>query len=743
MPDNQASRRPTGARGFLVRHPRTVLILAFAFIALAVGVGRDAPDRLSSGAYLDPTSESQQADAALLEGFPGAPPNLVLIVQSDSNDVDAESTFEAGRRLTRQVAITPGVSGAASYWTTGNPALRSQEGDAGLVAIRLVGTEDEVQTTAARILERVKESPIEVTATGQAAVGLAVDQQAEQDLVEAEKLTLPLTLVVLLVVFGSALATGLPLVVGAASVAGTLAVLRVLTEVTTVSIYALNLTTALGFGLAVDYSLFLVTRFREERRAGAALDAAALTMIRTAGRTVLFSAVTVALSLAALLLFPMPFLRSLGYAGIAVTALAALTALTVVPAILLVTGRWLDRGDPFARPRRRWRARRTRLGEDRLWWHRIAALVMRRPLLVTLSVTTLLVLLVLPFGGVRFGLLDHRTLPDDDPAARAAGRLAADFPQASSDPISVVLPRVEASQQASVLDDYARRLSALPDVAGVNTATGTYREGALVQSPSTEGARRQASQYSAAAGTWLAVAPQPRAGVADVQNLVRDIRAETAPSEVLVGGSAATVVDAIDLIQDRLPWALALIALTTAVLLFLFTGSVLIPVKAIVVNLLSLSATFGALVYVFQEGRLQWLVGDFTATGTIETTLPVLIFCIAFGLSMDYELFLLSRITEAHRAGAATQEAVAQGLQRTGGLITAAALILVTVFLALASSNLTALKIIGVGLTLAVVLDATVIRALLVPAVMRLAGAANWWAPAPLRRLHERLGVSD
>jgi RND superfamily putative drug exporter len=343
---------------------------------------------------------------------------------------------------------------------------------------------------------------------------------------------------------------------------------------------------------------------------------------------------------------------------------------------------------------------------------------------------------------VRFGLLDHRTLPADHPVADTAERLAQDFPNAAEDPITVVLPEQSgATVGEDELDAYATRLSTLPGVSTVETAAGRYVDGQPT-APTGQQAAALDARYTSAAGTWVAVTPVA-AEPADARDVVGEIRDQPAPGEVLVGGSAATLVDATDTIADRLPWALGVIALSTFVLLFLFTGSLLIPVKATVTNLLSLSATFGAVVYVFQEGHLRWLVGDFTPTGTLETTLPVLVFCIAFGLSMDYEVFLLSRITEAHRNGASTTEAVAQGLQRTGGLITAAAAILVTVFLALAASNLTALKVIGVGLTLAVVLDATIVRALLVPAIMRLAGEANWWAPAPLRRLHNRLGLTD
>lgn len=729
--------------GFLLRRRGWVLLTALLLMVLAGLAGRDAGDKLVSGAYLDPSAESQQAAEVLTRHFPGGPPNLVLIVETSTGTVDSPDAVQSGRELTEQLSETPGVAGVQSYWTTPDQSLRAADDRAALIALQLTGGEHAAQETAGRIIDDLEgaSTGLHVSPTGPAAVGLAVDEQAESDLVSAEMVTLPITLLVLLLVFGSAIAAGLPLLVGAGAVVGTLAVLGLIADATTMSSYALNLTTALGFGLAVDYSLFLLTRFREERRGGRSVESSVVIAVRTAGRTVVFSAVTVALSLSALLLFPMPFLRSLGYAGIAVTALAAVTAVVVVPALLALVGHRLDRADLFAPIRRRITRRRAGVGEERQTWHRIAALVMRRPVLILASVSAVLILLLLPFTGVRFGLLDHRTLPAEHPVAEGAEQLARDFPAAAEDQIAVVLPSANGAAGHDELEDYAARLSALPGVRSVETATGQYADGQPIASTGQDAASLSA-RYTAPAGTWLAVTPSA-ADPADARNVVSDIRDQPAPGDVLVGGSAATLVDATDTIADRLPWALAVIALSTFVLLFLFTGSVLIPLKATVTNLLSLSATFGALVYVFQEGHLRWLVGDFTPTGTLETTLPVLVFCIAFGLSMDYEVFLLSRIAEAHRNGASTNEAVAQGLQRTGGLITAAAAILVTVFVALAASNLTALKVIGVGLTLAVVLDATIIRGLLVPAIMRLAGEANWWAPAPLRRLHNRLGLTD
>ncbi|GAA1512311.1 MMPL family transporter [Pimelobacter simplex] len=747
--DERSGRRePEIAPGaflrFLLRRRGLVLLVALLLMILAGVAGQDAGDKLVSGAYLDPSAESQRASRLLTEQFPGGPPNLVLLAEAQGGDLDSQEAEQSGRDLTEQLAETPGVASVQSYWTTQDPALRADDGRSALITLQLTGGEHAAQETAASVVEDLEEmsSTLRVRATGPAAVGLAVDEQAESDLVSAEMVTLPITLLVLLLVFGSAIAAGLPLLVGAGAVVGTLAVLGLLAEATTMSSYALNLTTALGFGLAVDYSLFLVTRFREERRAGRTVDASVVVAVRTAGRTVVFSAVTVALSLAALLLFPMPFLRSLGYAGIAVTALAAVIAVIVGPALLALVGHRLDRADVFSPIRRRVARRRAAMGEDRQAWHRIAALVMRRPVLVLISVSAVLVLLVLPFAGVRFGLLDHRTLPADHPVTETAERLVHDFPSAAEDPIAVVLPEQSGtSVDEDELDAYAAQLSTLPGVSAVETATGRYADG-QPNAPAGEQAAALDARYTSAAGTWVAVTPLA-SEPADARDVVDEIRDQPAPGEMMVAGSAATLVDATDTIADRLPYALGVIALSTFVLLFLFTGSLLIPVKAIVTNLLSLSATFGALVYVFQEGHLRWLVGDFTPTGTLETTLPVLVFCIAFGLSMDYEVFLLSRITEAHRNGATTSEAVAQGLQRTGGLITAAAAILITVFLALAASNLTALKVIGVGLTLAVVLDATIVRALLVPAIMRLAGEANWWAPSPLRRLHDRLGLTD
>lgn len=445
----------------LLRRRGLVLVAALLLMILAGVAGRDAGDKLTSGAYLDPSAESQQAAELLTQEFPGGPPNLVLIAETTTGDVESPAAVKSGRELTAQLSETPGVAGVQSYWTTPDPSLRAADDRSALIALQLTGGEHAAQETAGRIIANLEEasSGLDVSPTGPAAVGLAVDEQAESDLVSAEMVTLPITLLVLLLVFGSAIAAGLPLLVGAGAVVGTLAVLGLIADATTMSSYALNLTTALGFGLAVDYSLFLVTRFREERRAGRSVEASVVIAVRTAGRTVVFSAVTVALSLSALLLFPMPFLRSLGFAGIAVTALATVTAVVVEPALLALVGHRLDRVDLFAPIRRRITRRRAHVSEDRLVWHRVAAFVMRRPVLILVSVSAVLILLLLPFAGVRFGLLDHRTLPAEQPVAEAAEQLARDFPAAAEDQIAVVLPSVNgAGSGPDDLEDYAARL---------------------------------------------------------------------------------------------------------------------------------------------------------------------------------------------------------------------------------------------------------------------------------------------
>jgi RND superfamily putative drug exporter len=511
-------------------------------------------------------------------------------------------------------------------------------------------------------------------------------------------------------------------------VVGTLLVLWCLTALTPVSLFALNLTTALGLGLAIDYSLFMVNRFREELRAGADVDDAVLQTVRTAGRTVVYSAATVALSLSALLVFPLYFLRSFAYAGIAVVALAALAAVLVLPAALALLGHWVDR---LTLIRRRVPGRQVQ--HQRTFWEVLALAVMRWPVPVALATVVLLGVLGAPFLDVRFGNTDDRGLPTSAASRQASDAVRAGFDAFDTETLSVVsATRLDDTR----LDAYAAALSRLPGAARVESGLGTYQGGVRIAPPQEDG-------RATATGTWLSVAPAVAANTEASERLVHDVRAVPGSARVRVGGPAAGLADARSAGAARRPVAMTIVAVAVGVLLFLFTGSVLVPVKALLLNLLSLSATFGSMVLIFQKGHLRWLFGDFTVTGTLDITMPILMFCVAFGLSMDYEVFLLSRIREEWVATADNTTAVARGIGHTGRLITSAAVLISVVFLSLAISAVTSLKMLGVGLALAVLVDATIVRGALVPAFMRLAGRANWWAPPVLRAMHDRFGLRE
>ncbi|WP_438484829.1 MMPL family transporter [Streptomyces sp. S186] len=745
----RADRSRLAALGrLLVRRRVLVLVAVLLAVAAAVPIGGGVSDRLSGGGFIDPAAESSRAEKFLADRFGSGAPNLVLLART-SGSVDDPRAATAGRDLSRRLAQEPGVLSVASYWTTPHALaspLRARDGRSALVLLRLAGDEDRVRDNAKELVPRFtgRQGVLRLSATGTAQVYVEVQKQSDQDLFRAEAYAAPVMLVILLFVFGSAVAAVLPLLIGVCSILGTFVVLRVLSELTSVSVYAINITTALGLGLAIDYSLFIVTRYREERARGLDTAEAVAQSVRTAGRTVLFSALTVALSLSALLLFPLYFLRSFAYAGVAVVALSALAALVVLPAVLGLLGPRIDAWDVRRLFRR---GPQPGAADDTLagpaagtatatggFWHRLATAVMRRPVLCAAGVITLLVLLGLPFTRISFGVIDVRVLPAGAPAHRTAQFVEEEFSSRETSALSVVLPTVSGSADRERIAAYAARLSTLPDVARVDTVTGSYAAGRQVVAAS-------APSFAAGDAGWLSVVPSVEPDSSAGVELAERLRADSAPGPVLVGGEGAELADTRDALAARLPAAALIIGATTVVLLFLFTGSVLVPFKAVLLNLLSLTATFGAMVYVFQEGHLRSLVGDFTVTGSVDISIPVLMFCVAFGLSMDYEVFLLSRIKEVYTETGDNTQAVAAGLERTGRLVSAAAVLVAVVMLALATSGITFLKLLGVGLALAVLLDATLVRGVLVPALMRLAGRANWWAPPPLRRLHRKLGL--
>ena len=715
-----------------VRRRLPVLVASALFLVLAAVVGGGVFGKLQGGGFEDPDAEWTRAAEILQDHFGAGDANLVLLVTASQGSVDDAAAMAAGRELTRRLGAEPEVSRAVSYWSLGKPPpLRSSDASKALVLVRIEGDEDAVDDALERIKPKYEgdQGPVIVEVGGSAAVFNEVAKTVESDLARAEAVAGPLTLVLLVVVFGSVVAALLPLAVGVIAVLGTFLSLSVIGSLTDVSIFSINLATALGLGLAIDYSLFIVSRFREELRSGAGTHDAVIRTVETAGRTIAFSALTVAVSLAALLIFPLYFLRSFAYAGIAVVLLAAAGALVSLPALLAVLGHRVNSLPLWRRPAP---------GETRGFWHRVAVTVMRHPVLVATPVVAVLLLVGTPFLGVKFGLPDHRVLPAGAESRQVSEQLRSDFSSSEADAFGVVAPHVlDPDGQRSAIDSYAATLSEIGGVARVDALTGSYIGGRQVAPPGPA-----ATRFRNATGTWFSAVPAVEPVSPAGEEIVRTIRATDSPFEVLVAGASAELVDSKAALFARLPLAAAIIGVATFVLLFLMFGGLLVPVKAIVLNLLSLTATFGAMVWVFQEGHGADFL-NFTPTGTLVTTVPILMFCIAFGLSMDYEVFLLSRIKEEYDHSGDNTASVAMGLERTGRIVTAAALVLSVTFVAFATSGVSFIKLMGLGLAVAVIVDATLIRGTLVPAFMRLAGDANWWAPRALRRIHERFGLRE
>jgi RND superfamily putative drug exporter len=716
-----------------------VLALSLLVVALAGVLGSGAVGKLKGGGFDDPGSESSRARVLLAQTLKQPSANLVLLVTApDGATVDSPQVADAGRAAAQRLAAQPVVSVLADYWSAPGAAaagLHSTDQGEALVVAHLDGDEDAVSKRAQQLqplFTGTGPGGVRIETGGYAQAGVDINGQVTKDLATAESIAVPLTLALLVLAFASVLAGLLPLLVGGIAIVGTFAVLSSIAAVTDVSIFALNLTTALGLGLGIDYSLLMVSRFREELAAGRDVPDALGATLATAGRTVAFSSATIAVALSALTVFPLYFLRSFAYAGVAVVAVAAAGALVTLPAVLRLLGRRVD----LLRVGRR-AGRRSAPGAGSPFWGRLAGLVMRRPVLTALPVVAVLGTMALPFAHVSFGSPDDRVIPAEQSQARRVGdALRSRFTGSDSSALTVVLPAVTGSDEAdrrTALDGYAATLSGLTDVARVDAPTGTYAAGVRVA------AGRPDLRAGDAAG--LRVVPAVDAYSPAGQRLVGRVRDVAAPGERLVGGPSAALVDVKDSIGARLPLAAGLIALSTFVLLFLFTGSVVIPVKALVINAGSIVGVIGAMVWVFQDGNLSGLLG-FTP-GPLSITMPLLMFCVTFGLSMDYEVFLIGRIKELHDEGADTAAAVAGGLERTGRIVTTAAALLAITLFAFVSSRVSFIQLFGLGSGLAVVLDATLVRGVLVPALMRVMGSANWWAPAPLRRLHRRIGLAE
>jgi len=719
---------------FVIRRRWFVIGASVLGVVVAGAIGGGVADRLSLGGFGDPDADATRAARVLDEEFAAGTADLVLVVTADAGDVDADEATTAGLALTEAMAAEPGVSAVTSHWAIGlgelSP-LRSVDGRQALLIASLEGAEDEVVDRSGELSVAYtgERDGLVVAVTGLGEVTRQVSELSESDLRRAETLSMPIILLALIVVFGSLVAALLPLLVGIVAVIGTFLVLTLLTGFTDVSVFALNVTTAMGLGLGIDYSLFIISRYREEGALGHSTEVALSHTMQTAGRTVAFSAGTVAVSLAALLLFPIPYVRSFAYAGVAVVVLAAGTAIVLLPAVLAALGPRVEKGKLVHRA-----ARSTGSG----FWHRQAERVMAHPWPYAIGVTAVLLALAVPFLNLETGTIDDRVLPESASSRVALDDLRAGFGGRETSALTVVLPE---GADDGALDAYAAALSSVSDVVRVDGRPGSYQNGEQLAPAELIPDALLTRFESEGDATWLSVVPGVEPVSAEAERLVENLRAVAGPGgEVLIGGPSAELVDTKDAISARLPWAFGLIAVTTFVLLFFMVGSLLVPLKALLLNVLSLTATFGAMVWIFQEGHLAGVL-DITPTGFIDVTTPLLMFCIAFGLSMDYEVFLLSRIKEEYDLERDNERAVAMGLEKTGSIVTAAALLLAIVFVGIALSSVSVVKLFGIGLALAVLVDAFLIRATLVPAFMRLAGRANWWAPKPLRRFHLRFGV--
>ena len=721
---------------FVVRRRWWVIGLALIALPASALYGGGVHGKLSPGGFVDPGAESSQAAAAIAKEFPGSgQSDFVILVTAKRGTVDSPAVVAAGNALTQRLGRANGVVSSFSYWSLGKlPPLRSRDQRQALVFASLRGSDDAKIKLAAELRPEF-DADTNVVSTGVTGVAVVTSQlsdQAEKDLQRSDLLTGPFTFVALVFVFGSLAAALLPLGVALLAVLGTFVVLTVLAQLTTVSVFSLNLATGLGLGLAIDYSLFVVSRYREEFARGVSTPVAIGRSMQTAGRTVAFSAGTVAISLMALAIFPIPYLRSFAYAGVAVVALAAVSAIVVLPAVLAVLGPRVERFRVF-------KVREVTEGGA---WRRQADRVMRHPVPYAVTVSLVLILLAIPFFHLNLGLSDDRVGPKNMSSRVATDQYRANFASREADALSVFAPDVDPTTDLKAIDSFAKELAGIPNVARVDALTGEYLviNKIVAPVPPIPGVVQRFKPPPGQRGTYLSVVPDIEPLSSRGEQMVKDVRAAHAPFKFTVSGLSARLVDTRESVISRLPLALGLVALATFVLLFLMTGSLLIPVKALVLNMLSLTATFGATVWIFQEGHLANLL-HFTPTGTIDVFTPILMFCIAFGLSMDYEVFLLSRIKEEYDLERDNERAVSIGLQKTGRIVTAAALLLTIVFIGIATSEVALVKAFGVGLGIAVLVDAFLIRATLVPAFMRLAGRVNWWSPRWLRRWHLRFGI--
>ncbi len=711
----------------IIRHPLATLLTFLALVGLSAIGGLQVFPALQSSGYNDPHSESTRAFNILKEDFGDHPAELAIILDFHRS-VDDPSSESATEAIVSKIEALDGIDHVDTYYSMGRlDSLKSTDGEAAYVFVTYVDTAPASRSTETKLIETTLGSQIDgvdVYYTGVAAMAVALNESISQDLALAESIAIPLSLILLVFVFGSVVAAGLPLIVGGLGILGSFFFIWLATLSTDVSVFALNLLTGMGLGLGIDYSLLIVNRFREERALGKPVNDAVAATMATAGRTVLFSGLTVAVVTASMIVFPQYFLRSFAYAGIAVVGMAVAGALIALPAVLTLLG---DRVNSLRL------IRVTKPKTDNGAWARVSRFVMKNAVLVLVVTLAALGGLIALGSSAKFGLVDERILPASAPIAVASEIQRDRFDGQEAKPVSII---VEGARDAD-LATYVEKLSKVDHIVRVQSALGITVDGTTDPRPAS-----MFASYDIGDSQRIIAIHDVEARSSDGVTLTENVRALNPPFTVLVGGIAADYADSLSGIAEKLPWVIAWIAISTFILLFLFTGSVILPIKAVLLNLISLLATLGLLTWVFLDGNGRELLGGFTITGSIDASMFILIAVVTFGLSMDYELFLLSRIKEQHELGMNTTDSVAIGLQRSGRIITAAALVLAANFLPFVTSGVSTVKMLGLGIAFAILLDATVVRALLVPALMKLFGDANWWAPRWMKKIADKAGLA-
>jgi RND superfamily putative drug exporter len=686
----------------IVAKSKLIFVVYLIAVILAGGIGSAVFGKLDSGGYSDPNSDSAKAFTYLTDVFKVKDPAVVLVVET-KDGITNPTAIASATKLENQIKTETGVDSTLSYWSAGGaPSLKSTDGKSAFLFIYSDDVVwDNVQSLGKEIQAKYdgKFENLTVYASGTGVFAHAINTKISEDLKLSESISIPLTFILLIFVFGGLVASAMPLLVGVSAILGSFLVIYLLTFVTGVSIFALNLITGLGLGLGIDYALLIVNRFREELHAGRSVYESIKRTVDTAGKTVFYSGLTIVITLAALTLFPQMFLKSFGYAGVTVVVMAVLGALVALPALLAILGTRIDKlvvRKSSITPKEDGR------------WAQTARFVMRRPVAVVMLSLIILTVLAAPIKNIVFSQVDSRVLPASNSAAFASKIISDRFPGQEGNPIEIIVP--DGATMGTQINQYTTEIAQVPGIVRIGD-----------------------SQVSGNDVRVTAIHSMgPRTPAAEV--LIKEIRKIRAPEGTLIGGVAADYADTQIGIAKTMPWALLWIAIGVLILLFVFTGSIILPIKAIILNILSLSATLGVITWIFVDGHLKWLVGDFTVTGSVDTGSIILVAVVAFGLSMDYEVFLLSRIKEEHDAGRSNIESVATGLQRSARIITAAAGLLAIVFASFMLSGVTSIKMLGFGVAFAILLDASLVRALLVPALMRLFGERNWWAPKAMKR---------